>query len=186
MSPWDSRGLGIWGGGTKLAPSVLRAGCSSSRKETASISSCSQRRWERDREPGRILQGAGAQAAWGCEEILSTRTPVSSRPQGGQAHHFHEEGADVEVGVLPEVLDDTGLHRLAPALHHQARGGHAGQLVALHVPKTPCQDLGVQSEESSWKGPRPGQGWARKGEAPTPTPVMGAGSPRWRFAGKPA
>lgn len=179
MGPWDSRGLGIWGGRTKLAPSVLRAGCSSSRKETASISSRSQRRWERDREPG-------AQAAWGCEEILSTRTPVGSRLQGGQAHHFHEEGADVEVGVLPEVLDDTGLYRLAPALHHQARGGHAGQLVALHVPKTPRQDLGVKSEKSSWKGPRPGQGWARKGEALTPTPVMGAGSPRWRFAGEPA
>lgn len=79
----------------------------------------------------------------------SSHQGIGRGPQGVQSHHFHEEGADVKVGVLPEVPNDTGLYRLAPALHHKAGGGDTGQLVTLHVPQAPCQNLGTQSEESS-------------------------------------
>lgn len=63
-------------------------------------------------------------------------TPVPLGP-----HHFHEEHADVEVGVLLDVLDDAGLDALPPALHQQAGRGHTGQLEALEVPQPPGQDL---------------------------------------------
>lgn len=126
---------------------MLLTGFNSSREEMVSTASpFPQMRWERCHDLARIPQGGRA----------DTRAPDSRRgQQGGQAYHFHEKGTDVEVGVLPEVLDDTGLHCLAPALYHKARGGDAGQLVALHVPQAPRQDLGTQSEESSWKGPGP-------------------------------
>lgn len=62
-------------------------------------------------------------------------------PWGRGPHHLHEEHADVEVGVLLDVLDDAGLHELPAALHQQAGRGDAGQLVALQVPQPPGQDL---------------------------------------------
>lgn len=60
---------------------------------------------------------------------------------GPGPHHFHEEHADIKVGVLLDVLDDAGLHQLASTLHQQAGRGDAGQLVALEVPQPPGQDL---------------------------------------------
>lgn len=70
---------------------------------------------------------------------------AAAAPRAGQRrmspHHFHEEHADVEVGVLLDVLDDAGLDRLASTLHLEAGGGDAGELVALQVPQPPGQDL---------------------------------------------
>ena len=44
----------------------------------------------------------------------------------------------------------------------------AGAVAEMTIISATSQDLGVWSEESSWKGPRPRQGWARKREAPNP------------------
>lgn len=65
----------------------------------------------------------------------------SLQGRGPGPHHFHEEHTDIKVGILLDVLDDTGLHELASTLHQQAGRGDAGQLEALEVPQSPGQDL---------------------------------------------
>lgn len=64
---------------------------------------------------------------------------------GSGPHHFHEEHTNIKVGILLDILDDTGLHKLASALHQQAGRGDTGQLVALEVPQPPGQDLKGES-----------------------------------------
>lgn len=82
----------------------------------------------------------------GPQSSFPSSFAVTPSPQG--THHFHEEHRDIEVGVLLDVLDDTGLHELAPALHQQAGRGDTGQLVALEVPQPPGQDLrGTDSKD---------------------------------------
>lgn len=94
------------------------------------------------------LLGAGAEPQ-GCWNHGVPPQDSGREQRGGKAHHFHEQGADIKVGVLPKVSDDTGLHCLATTLHHKTRGGDAGHLIALHVPKAPSQDLGTEGGESS-------------------------------------
>lgn len=57
------------------------------------------------------------------------------------AHHVKEQRVDIKVRLLLSITDDTGLCHAASTLHLKAGRCHAGQLEALQVPDSPCQDL---------------------------------------------
>lgn len=63
------------------------------------------------------------------------------------AYHFEQQHRSREVGVLFEVLDHSGLNNLTTTLHDQTGGGNGGQLVGLHIPQAPSQDLGTKKDK---------------------------------------
>lgn len=56
-------------------------------------------------------------------------------------YHINEECVDVKVGILLSVANNTGLQYTTSALDLQAGRCHTGQLEALQVTHSPCQDL---------------------------------------------
>lgn len=56
-------------------------------------------------------------------------------------HHVKEEQGLIKVGVLLCVLDDCGMNNMSTALKLNTGWGDTGQLIPLHVPNAPAQDL---------------------------------------------
>lgn len=78
--------------------------------------------------------------ARGTPQVQMTGDVVHKQINDG--YHFEEQNRSGEVGVLFEVPDDGRLNDFTATFYNQTGGGHSGQLVGLHVPQAPCQDLG--------------------------------------------